>query len=110
MTPLSNRAKAVIVDALKRKYSLPTLPNKLKMAKSSYYYQEKRASFTSRHETDLQTIAAIFQENKQRYGYRRIKVILNRQGYIFSEKVIRINHARKRTHCEVQKINEILLV
>ena len=59
------------------------------MAKSSYYYQKKRTSFTSKHEVDLRTIVAIFQENKQRYGYRRIKAILNRQGYILSEKVIR---------------------
>ena len=27
--------------------------------------------------------------NKERYGYRRIKVVLNREGYILSEKVIR---------------------
>ena len=58
-SPLSNGEKAVIADALKTKYPLPVLLKKLRMAKSSYY------------------------------GYRRIKVILNREGYVLSEKVIR---------------------
>ena len=40
-TALSNREKAVIIDALKNKYSLPDLLKKLNLAKSSYYYQEK---------------------------------------------------------------------
>lgn len=44
-TPLSNGEKVVIVDALKTKYPLPVLLKKLKMAKSSYYYQKKRLCF-----------------------------------------------------------------
>lgn len=39
-TALSNREKAVIIDALKIKYSLPRLLKKLNLSKSSYYYQE----------------------------------------------------------------------
>ena len=38
-TTLSNREKAVIVDALKDRYSLPNLLEKLTFPKSSYYYQ-----------------------------------------------------------------------
>ena len=34
------REKAVIIDALKNKYSLPDLLKKLNLAKSSYYYQK----------------------------------------------------------------------
>lgn len=40
-TILSNREKAVIIDALKAQYSLPRLLEKLDLSKSSYYYQEK---------------------------------------------------------------------
>ena len=40
-TALTNQEKAVIIDALKNKYSLPNLLKKLNLAKSSYYYQEK---------------------------------------------------------------------
>ena len=39
-TALRNREKAVIIEALKNKYSLPKLLNKLSLAKSSYYYQK----------------------------------------------------------------------
>ena len=39
-TALSNWEKAVIIDALKNKYSLPDLLKKLNLAKSSYYYQK----------------------------------------------------------------------
>ena len=38
---LSNREKAVIIDVLKNRYSLPLLLQKLKLSKSSYYYQEQ---------------------------------------------------------------------
>ena len=36
---LSNKEKAVIIDVLKNKYSLPALLDKLQLSKSSYYYQ-----------------------------------------------------------------------
>lgn len=39
-TALRNREKAVIIDALRNKYSLPKLCTKLAIPKSSYYYQE----------------------------------------------------------------------
>lgn len=43
MTVLKNQEKAVIVDALKNKYSLPLLLKSLKLSRSSYYYQHKNA-------------------------------------------------------------------
>ena len=39
LTVLRNSEKAVIIDALKGKYTLPTLLSHFNMAKSSYYYQ-----------------------------------------------------------------------
>ena len=88
-TPLSNGEKVVIVDALKTKYPLPVLLKKLKMAKSSYYYQKKRLCFSEKHKDDCQIITTIFHNNKERYGYRRIKSVSNREGYILSEKANR---------------------
>lgn len=40
-TALRNREKAVIIGALKDKYSLPALLNKHDMPRSSYFYQVK---------------------------------------------------------------------
>lgn len=79
----------MIADALKTKYPLPVLLKKLRMAKSSYYYQKKRFCFAEKHKDDCRVVTSIFRNNKERYGYRRIKVILNREGYVLSEKVIR---------------------
>ena len=40
ITKLKNREKAVVIDAVKDKYPLPQLLKFLRIAKSSYYYQE----------------------------------------------------------------------
>lgn len=79
----------MIADALKTKYPLPLLLKKLRIAKSSYYYQKKRLCFAEKHKDDYQVVVSIFRNNKERYGYRRIKAVLNRQDYILTEKVIR---------------------
>ena len=42
MTALRNREKAVIIGALKNKYSLPVLLQKRNLSGSSYYYQRKQ--------------------------------------------------------------------
>jgi transposase InsO family protein len=89
LTTLLNQEKAVIVDALKNKYSLPILLQKLRLAKSSYYYQHKLASTPDKYEALRNRITILFGENSGRYGYRRIRALLIREGLRISEKVIR---------------------
>ncbi len=79
----------MIVDALKNKYSLPILLQKLSLAKSSYYYQHKLASAPDKYEALHGRIKILFAENSGRYGYRRIRALLIREGLRISEKVIR---------------------
>lgn len=62
--PLSNGEKAVIANALKTKYPLPLLLRKLRIAKSSYYYQKNRLCFAEKHKDDCQVVVSIFQNNK----------------------------------------------
>lgn len=88
-TALSNREKAVIIDALKAKYSLPQLLEKLNLSKSSYYYQEKVLSQPDKYFSLRIRIKELFTENKNRYGYRRIHALLKREGTIVSEKIVR---------------------
>lgn len=88
-TALSNREKAVIIDALKTKYSLPHLLKKLHIAKSSYYYQEKVLIQPDKYFSLRIHIKELFTENKNRYGYRRIHALLKREGIVASEKIIR---------------------
>lgn len=88
-TALSNKEKAVIIDALKTKYSLPCLLEKMNLSKSSYYYQEKTIFREDKHSSLRVCIKKIFEDNKNRYGYRRIHAMLKREGITISEKIVR---------------------
>ena len=89
LTVLRNREKAVIIDALKGKYTLPTLLSRFNMAKSSYYYQESVLYTEDKYAEFRRQIKEIFCSNRRKYGYRRIYLDLKGKGIILSEKVIR---------------------
>lgn len=89
MEALKNREKAVIVDALRGKYSLPLLLAKLEFSKSSYYYQEACLNQPDKYSDIRIRIKTIFTENKCCYGYRRIHAILQRENVALSEKIVR---------------------
>ena len=86
---LSNREKAVIIDVLKNRYSLPLLLQKLQLSKSSYYYQEQSLQKEDKYTLLRVRVIKLFTENKGRYGYRRIHALLKRENIIVSEKIIR---------------------
>lgn len=88
-TALTNREKAVIIDALKSKYSLPALCKKLDLAKSSYYYQEKTIHEEDKYLELRKKIVQLFHDNRNVYGYRKIHTLLCKAGIIVSEKVVR---------------------
>lgn len=75
--------------ALKDKYPLPVLLERLGLSKSSYYYQETAMQREDKYDGVRRRIAELFHENKRRYGYRRIYGLLKREGIVLSEKVIR---------------------
>lgn len=88
-TALTNREKAVIIDALKNKYSLPMLCRKLNLAKSSYYYQEKSIHVEDKYLEFRKKIVQLFHDNRDIFGYRKIHMLLRKEGTIVSEKVVR---------------------
>ncbi|MCR5294781.1 MAG: IS3 family transposase [Lachnospiraceae bacterium] len=88
-TPLKNKEKAAIVDALKARYTLPTLLSKLDLAKSSYYYQESTLNRIDKYKVLREQIRTAFYDNKACYGYRRIHALLKKNGITVSEKVVR---------------------
>lgn len=89
LTPLKNSEKAMIVDALKNKYSLPLLLKKLKLSRSSYYYRKNTQQRSDKHKELRSHIRKLFCENHSRYGYRRIHCLLKKEGIIVSEKIVR---------------------
>ncbi len=105
-TALNNREKAVIVDALKTKYSLPQLLRKLHLAKSSYYYQEKVLQQADKYFSFRIHIKKLFFENKSRYGYRRIHALLKREGCTVSEKIVRRIMREENLIVKIKKSNK----
>ena len=89
LAALSNSEKAVIVDALRNKYSLPQLLEKLMLSRSSYYYVKNRNYKAKKYESLTVRIKELFAENKSRYGYRRIHCLLKQENITVSEKVVR---------------------
>ena len=53
------------------------------MARSSYYYHSKNLKKPDKYSSIKQKIIEIYDEHKGRYGYRRITLELQNQGYNF---------------------------
>ena len=79
----------MIINALRDKYSLSQLIRKLGISKSSYCYQHNVQRLPFRYEEIKAKVIEFFEENKQRYGYRRINALLRKENIIVSEKIVR---------------------
>ena len=86
---LTNREKAIVIDALRDTYKLNELLSVLHMAKSSYCYQESAMKGPDKYEAIRCRIREIFFAVSKRYGYRRIHCMLRNEGIVISEKVVR---------------------
>jgi len=85
---LTNREKAIVINALRDSYQLKVLLEISNMAKSSYCYQV--ISLKNDKYADLRTkVKDAFCEASKRYGYRRIHSIIKSAGTTVSEKVVR---------------------
>ena len=102
-TALRNRERAAIIDALRNKYSLPSLLAALQLARSSYYYRQVSASRRDKYDSAREKIRAVFEENRLCYGYRRIHAVLKNEGFRLSEKVIRRLMKQEKMQASVKK-------
>lgn len=59
------------------------------MPRSSYFYHHTRLRVPEKHTALRRNIIDVFEANKQRYGYRRVHVMLKREGITVSEKIVR---------------------
>ena len=98
--------KALVIDALRKRYRLKELLPVLAIGKSSWCYYSKAAG-TDRYKKLRIIIRRLFEENDGRYGYRRIHHLFEREGMTVSEKVVRrimrdeglaITYMRKRRY------------
>ena len=85
---LTNREKALLVDALRQTQELPALLTRLGLARSSYFYHRARLQVADKYGDVRWTIADIFEHNHRCYGNRRMRASLGRQDVSISEKVV----------------------
>jgi putative transposase len=86
---LTNREKTLLIDALRTAYGLSELLEQLQMPRSSYFYHRARLQSPEKYGQVRCAITELFEANKRCYGYRRIRVALQRMGLSVSEKIIR---------------------
>lgn len=61
---------------------------------------------TDKYDNMRSKVRLMFDENKQRYGYRRIYGLLKRENITVSEKNNSSNHAGRWTYCQQQTTQE----
>lgn len=89
LNKLTNRDKAIVIDALRSRYQLKDLLIVLNMVKSSYCYQEVSMIKSDKYAELRINARKAFEDSSQRYGYRRLHAVLTMDGKTISEKVVR---------------------
>lgn len=58
------------------------------LPRATFYYHLKRMNETEKHEAEKAEIAAIYHENRGRYGYRRVTMELHKRGFRLNHKTV----------------------
>ena len=85
---ITNKDKTVIIDKLRKKYSLTLLLSIANLKRSTFYYNLNH-DIDYKNKDIIKKIKEIFYINKHRYGYRRITLELKNQGYIINHKKVK---------------------
>ena len=89
------------MDAVRAKYALSDLLQQMSLPRSSYYLCRAIQRKRDKYQGTKEQIRDIFTENREIYGYRRIKSAMERLGTRVSEKVIR--RLMKEMHLTVKQ-------
>ena len=65
-----------MIQILRQEFSLTILLDIAQLPRATFYYHLKRMKRVDKYELAKQEITAIYHENKGRYGYRRITMVL----------------------------------
>lgn len=87
---LANREKAAVIDAMRPTYSLSFLASRLGIAPSTYHYNHAAAARPDKYAELGRKVAAICEEHRMTWGYRRVKLELEglAEPEVRSEKVV----------------------
>ena len=73
---------------LRHKYDLNVLLNHTSMARSSFYYHQKRSKSSDKYKVIKELIVSIYHRHKGCYGYRRITDELQNKSIIINHKTV----------------------
>ena len=73
---------------LRQEFKLELLLDIAQLARATFYYHAKRLKQADKYEAVKAMIAAIYHDNKGRYGYRRITLVLHQQGHLVNHKTV----------------------
>lgn len=85
---MSDRDKAIVIQELGRQYAVAKLLRVAGMPRSTYYYWTKVIQNPDKYSEVKQEIQQIYDENKGRYGYRRITLELRNRGRTINHKTV----------------------
>ena len=77
-----------MIRGLRQNHSLEILLEVAQLARSTYYYHEKQLEKVDKYSDAKEALAAIYHENKGRYGYRRITSELHNRGFGLNHKTV----------------------
>jgi putative transposase len=73
---------------LRHKFDLNLLLSQTNMARSNFYYHQKKIKSVDKYQVIKELIKTIYHKHKGRYGYRRITDELNNQGVLINHKTV----------------------
>jgi putative transposase len=73
---------------LRHRYDLAILLNCMRMARSSFYYHQKQMQVVDKYDETKASIRLIYHKHKGRLGYRRITLLLRKQGQLINHKTV----------------------
>ncbi|MCR5196182.1 MAG: IS3 family transposase [Pseudobutyrivibrio sp.] len=94
--------KVEVIRELRQKYPLMALLRCAGIPRSTYYYYEKKKA-QDKHRDLKKHITRIFNENKGRYGYRRITIQLRNEGVTANHKLVLKLMNELGLHCKVKR-------
>ena len=82
------KQKAQVVQELRQKYPLKALLQLAGLPRSTFYYYLHQSQNTAKYQMVKEQIVIIFNENKKRYGYRRITKELHNNNICVNHKTV----------------------
>lgn len=91
-----------MIARLRQEHRLADLLAIAQLPRATYYYHAKRLKQADKYALAREEISNIFNENRGRYGYRRITLELHNRGYVINHKTVQRLMREGKLVCRVR--------